>query len=78
MGFRGKTSNIGVVQCINVLFSASLNFVTVISVNSKWLIKLRVFAFNVSAQDVQSVSSSWKYGPQSFEFHQPADVSAIL
>uniref|UniRef100_A0A8C2IH48 AlkB homolog 3, alpha-ketoglutarate-dependent dioxygenase n=1 Tax=Cyprinus carpio TaxID=7962 RepID=A0A8C2IH48_CYPCA len=26
-----------------------------------------------TAQDVQSVSGSWKYGPRSFEFHQPAD-----
>ncbi|KAI2648319.1 hypothetical protein H4Q32_018386 [Labeo rohita] len=26
-----------------------------------------------AAQDVRSVSGSWKCGPQSFEFHQPAD-----
>ncbi|XP_042608885.1 alpha-ketoglutarate-dependent dioxygenase alkB homolog 3-like isoform X2 [Cyprinus carpio] len=27
----------------------------------------------IVSQDVQSVSGSWKYGPRSFEFHQPAD-----
>lgn len=50
-------------KCINVLFSASLNFSV-------------IYFIYVSAQDAQS--GSWKYGPRSFEFNQPAEVRAIL
>ncbi|ROL43918.1 hypothetical protein DPX16_11950 [Anabarilius grahami] len=37
---------------------------------------LQTCTYYNTSQDAQS--GSWKYGPRSFEFNQPADVRAIL
>lgn len=63
MDFKRQNRQYKCSKCINVLFSASVNFSV-------------IYFIYVSAQDAQS--GSWKYGPRSFEFNQPAEVRAIL